>query len=525
MSTIVQPWETRDEPQTWSNVGVSALGAMPRSTYKAGKEMVQALLNPIDTGMAILNMMQGALHLALPDDLQAKFDPNGKTEETQEMARQVGEHFANKYGGEENIKHVLSNDPASVLMDVASVFTMGGGLAAKAGSLSKIPNLEKAGNQMSKAGTVIDPVLGSIQGVAKAGTYGTIAGRELFGKTSGVSGSTIDEVFDVSRTSSKEAPNLKRGDDGTKLTEAMRQKDFDLQPILQIVHRDLDVMKKQKQENYKKNKEQWGQDNALLDFKDIDAAMIRARNMVEFRGKSKNPKGSLALDDLQAIIDDWKNLDPATHHDVMGMDALKQTMWSVVEGVDMNNATASGVAKNIYHAVGDTIKKQAPGYAKAMKEYQDASEVIQDITKTLSLKKGANVDTAIRKLTSLLRDNVNTNYGQRVKLARMLEDVGGEAFMPQIAGSQMNSLMPRGIQGAITPSAAFGTGVAGAIEPLTAGAIMATSSPRILGETTNMAGYLMGKLDKLPKASYEGIEGLLEILYQSQAVQENKQNR
>ena len=35
----------------------------------------------------------------------------------------------------------------------------------------------------------------------------------------------------------------------------------------------------------------------------------------------------------------------------------------------------------------------------------------------------------------------------------------------------------------------------------------------------------MGKLDKLPVPSYEGINGLLQILYQTQAQMENKQNQ
>ena len=147
------------------------------------------------------------------------------------------------------------------------------------------------------------------------------------------------------------------------------------------------------------------------------------------------------------------------------------------------------------------------------------------LKKPCHLAKKANIDTAIRKLNSLMRDNVNTNYGQRVKLARQLEDVGGEKFIAQLAGQQFSSLMPRGIQGAVTPSAATGGALVGAIDPVSAGIAIAGSSPRIVGETANLTGYIMGKLDKLPTPSYEGIGGLLEILYQTQAQMENKQNQ
>ena len=182
------------------------------------------------------------------------------------------------------------------------------------------------------------------------------------------------------------------------------------------------------------------------------------------------------------------------------------------------------LAKNIYHATKDTIVQQAPGYAKAMKEYTQASELIMELEKTLSLGTKAQIDTAVRKLTSLMRDNVNTNYGQRMKLARQLEEMGGERFMAGLAGNQMQSLMPRSIQGAVLPTVASGAALSGGATLPSAAAMMAAGSPRIVGETANAIGYTMGKLDKLPKPSYQGIEGILEILYQVQEQQENKRN-
>lgn len=48
-----------------------------------------------------------------------------------------------------------------------------------------------------------------------------------------------------------------------------------------------------------------------------------------------------------------------------------------------------------------------------MKNYENASNLIREIEKTLSLNPKASIDTALRKLQSVMRDNVNTNYGKR----------------------------------------------------------------------------------------------------------------
>ena len=161
-----------------------------------------------------------------------------------------------------------------------------------------------------------------------------------------------------------------------------------------------------------------------------------------------------------------------------------------------------------------------------MKEYSDALDTIKEIKRTLSLDpKKSSVDTAIRKLQSIMRDNVNTNYGQRMKLARQLEDVGGEKFIAELAGQQFSSAMPRGINQAVLPAmAATAVATGGGSIPGAIGTL-AMGSPRIVGEGANLTGYIMGKLDKLPVPSYEGINGLLQILYQTQAQMENKQNQ
>jgi hypothetical protein len=122
-----------------------------------------------------------------------------------------------------------------------------------------------------------------------------------------------------------------------------------------------------------------------------------------------------------------------------------------------------------------------------MKAYQEASELTKEIERALSLGQKAAADTSMRKLQSLMRNNVNTNYGNRLDLAKQLEAAGGNEIMPAIAGQALNSFTPRGLQGV----AATGLGGFGIANPATLAALPLTS-PRLMGE----AAYGLGKVTR-----------------------------
>ena len=527
----LDPWEVEQEDMTWAQALVQGGQNLPSSTIKAGGEIVDAVMNPIETGHTLLKLMQGSFHLILPEEIQQRFDPEGKTEESQAMAQAVGQYFVDKYSSEDSIKHAVATDPASILMDIATVLSGGGAALTKTGQLTNLSKVSSVGNALQKTAKYTDPIVAPIALTGTAINKTGILAREVGGATSGTGGAAVANVVDESRAGAIEGTigtkgdRLGQGEQGQAVTQAMRG-GGDLTEVLNIAKRDVEVMKAKKADNYRADKELWGKDKTILDFKAIDEAIQRAEKIVTYQGNTViNQKGLAAVKEIQDIIVEFKGKDPRTHHTVEGFDKMKQKIWSVVEGVDPGNATASGIAKNMYHSVKKTIADQAPGYSRAMKEYGDAMELINEIEKTLSLGKKANIDTAIRKLNSIMRNNVSTNYTQRMKLAKQLEDVGGEKFIAQLAGQQFNSLMPRNIQGALLPTLATGAVYTGGGSIPGAAAMLATGSPRIVGETANMTGYIMGKLEKLPTPSYEGIGGLLEILYQSQATMENKQNQ
>ena len=122
-----------------------------------------------------------------------------------------------------------------------------------------------------------------------------------------------------------------------------------------------------------------------------------------------------------------------------------------------------------------------------MKEYSTTSELVREIEGALSLGQKSRADTAIRKLQSLMRKNVNTNFGQRVQLGKELSKYGEDIF-PALAGQSLSELTPMGLQRATSIPAAYGPFSAGG--PLAAGASLLTSSPRLMGEAAYGAGLL-----------------------------------
>jgi hypothetical protein len=113
-----------------------------------------------------------------------------------------------------------------------------------------------------------------------------------------------------------------------------------------------------------------------------------------------------------------------------------------------------------------------------MQEYSEASDTIKEIERALSLGQKASADTAMRKLQSLTRNNVNTNYGNRLDLAKTLEAGGGNEILPSISGQAMSSWTPRGLAGLGGPAT---LGIAAAMSNPYALAALPFQSPRTIG--------------------------------------------
>lgn len=225
-------------------------------------------------------------------------------------------------------------------------------------------------------------------------------------------------------------------------------------------------------------------DKSVLDFAGVDKALNGVVSTGSFKGVPIRQKAAETVDDIKGVVDQWRQLDPAEYHTPEGFDALKQAVGDIRDSTQFGTP-ARRAADQVYNAVKAEINQQAPSYAKVMKDYETASRSMKEIEKTLSLGDKASKDTAIRKLQSLMRNNAQSNYGNRLNLAGELEEKGGVALEPAIAGQAMNSWLPRGMTGAMTKASIIPT--AALATKALIGAPLA--SPRLMGE----AAYLLGR--------------------------------
>jgi hypothetical protein len=133
-----------------------------------------------------------------------------------------------------------------------------------------------------------------------------------------------------------------------------------------------------------------------------------------------------------------------------------------------------------------------------MADYENALNLEREIERSLSLGKGKAQETALKKLQSLTRNNVNTDYGFRQELANKLMNQGGVDLMPAISGQALNSWTPRGLVGqGLDVGAGLGAILTGGAHLPGVAATMATTSPRLMGETAYKAGQLASKMPQL----------------------------
>lgn len=483
------------KPLAWSDVPGQAVKNLLPSAGNFVGGIAQAIRHPLDTAGTVLDLGAGALRNALPDRLVSaidSIDPNPAAgKQASQVAGATGQFFKDRYGSAEGIKGTLATDPVGVASDLSTVLTGGATLAGKIPGLAsvagKVGAVGRAVNPVAAAGkaaSVAAPVLGEAT-AALIGGLGTHTGAE-----------SIKTAFSAGR---------RGGDTAKSLADNMRG-NVAMTDVLDDAKANIEAMGRAKSEAYRTNMAAVRSDTAVLSFDGIDKAVSDAFKTATFKGQVKNTKAAEIQQKIANEVEAWKALDPAEFHTPEGLDALKQKIGGIVEEVPFEQKTARLIGDKVYHAVKAEIVKQAPIYADTMKAYSEATDQIREIERALSLGNKASVDTAMRKLQSLTRNNVNTNYGNRLSLARELEQQGGRELMPALSGQALSSWTPRGLGGAV----AGGLGVGGYALGGMGAAIpaMAVQSPRLMGEAALGLGRVAGGMDRVTRPTMSLLDSI-----------------
>ena len=435
-----------------------------------------------------------ALTVGLPETVQTigklAGDAIGVTDG--ETLQALGEFYANRYGTEQGFKEAIAQNPFEVLLDASTV----------SGVLGKVGKLEAA----TKLSNALDPVALStrvakfpFQTAAGAGRLAREGATEALGVTTGAGGDALREAAKAGR----------EGGEGAKTFLENMRGGGNMEDVLGQARDAMANMRKDASEAYRTGMLDVTKDKSIVDFTPIYERLGKLRERAYLGDKVKNPSAAAVYEKAKAIVDEWNTSDPAVFHTPEGMDGLKQRIGDLSNDfATENNRRAASIASGVYDEVRKSINNQVPSYAKVMEGYETATKTMRDIENTLSLKPGAQVDTSLRKLQSIMRNNANTNYGRRVELGRTLEEAGAEGLFPSLAGQQLSAKTPRGL-GQVTA----GGSILGAIPTGGASLIaLPLASPRLVGEGAFKAGQAAGAAERAVTPFMQSMAGRTEPL-------------
>lgn len=350
---------------------------------------------------------------------------------------------------------------------------LGGGITGGMSALAINPSETGTG---ATVGAIASPAFKA------AGYVGSKVGQAIpagikagLGMTTGAGAESVGQAFRAGKTGNADFMANVRGE--VPVTD-----------VLDRAKQGLQAMSAAKAAEYRSGMLPIKGDKTVLSLGGIDQALTDAVSVTTFKGQVKNEAAAGAVAKMRAAVDEWKALDPQQFHTPEGLDALKQKLGGILESIPFEEKTARLAAGKVYSAAKSSIEQQAPTYAKVMKDYSEASQLVSEIERTLSLKRNASVDTAMRKLQSLMRNNVQTNYSGRTSLAKELEQKGGVDLMPSLAGQAMNSLTPRSLSGQMGGTAAA---LMSMQNPLMLAALP-LQSPRVVGTAAYGLGRAVG---------------------------------
>lgn len=480
------------QPLSWSDVPGQALQNAPSSALEFGKALVQPILHPIETAQNIDKLARGGvMHIpgvrAANDFAVQNLGFNDSfampgAEQQYELAGNVGQFFKDRYGSEEGLKRTLAQDPVGAAADVSTVLTGGGGLLARLpGTAARV-----TGKALTTAGKVTNPV-------TAIATPASLAGKGLLapslGVTTGAGGEAVREAFRAGE---------RGGQYGKSFRENMRGREAQ-EAVLDDAKAALGKMAQERSNEYNKGMAATKASKAVGDYQPIETAMQDVVDSLFHGPVTTTDKASLNLaKKVGQKLQEWQNNYP--NPTVYDLDRLKVAIDKLKPNWTKESGDQSRIIAAVRTAVRDEILKKDPGYKKTMKAYEESISGQQEIERALSLGKRSSKDIALRKVQSVMRNNVNTNYGSRKNQVKELEKYGAGLLMPKIAGQSLSALAPRGLSGLL--AGGLGTAAYMAADPTILGGLLATS-PRAVGEATHLLGRLKRRGRNAPLLLYQ----------------------
>ena len=458
------------------NIFLQSIQNIPASGKQLAKDIITPLLSPVQTAKDIKELGSSVINLIRPGE-----------QGNEELGRQVGQFFVDRYGSLDAIKKTFAEDPVAMLSDLSIIFTGGAMLAPKASATA---------NLLSKAAK-IDPVAGAV----------TAAGMPLRAipkvveMVGGVPADAQKIAFAAGQSSSlnplKSNAFVASMRGGTEVSE-----------IVEDANKAFEKLKTKKTSNYKSDMAKLSLNTKKMDlgfvFNKIDEikkSKLDSEGVIsEFSGANLD-----VLNAVENLVTEFnKKLDgrPPNAEQLNILKRQLNNLYPAQKGMGASQELISKVTSEI----GQEIEKVAPGFQKVNKNYLDAIALERELIEALSLGNTKNASTTLKKLQSVMRNNTTTNYGARLDSLNKLDDLTNlfeeSQIMQKLAGQELNPFRGRGFTG----GAQTGSFLSSFFNPM-ALLISAASTPRLVGEMAYLTGKTAGKVPTVPILQSSRITG------------------
>mgnify|MGYP001214166691 CR=1 FL=1 len=408
----------------------------------------------------------------------------------EQLARDVGEYFANRYGGFENVAQTLRDDPIGFLADASIILTGGASLSAR------IPTqiATATANSMNKIAKAIDPVNPLINVTGKGLQLTGSVAKEILGATAGTGSKALTIAYVTGKSGNKSQVQ--------DFTSHMRTSGGKTNETFDTAVNLVDDLEKNAKNTYIKGKDGLNLATKKIDFQQIDDILTAFRESKTVDGILDMSDDAIAkLNRIEKIVEEFRNT-PSLHN-AKGYDMMKRKIDKFYPK-DLKVGDDAMVVADIRKSINDVIIKNVPEYKTVMQAYEDAMQVRQSIQNNLSLGKvKVNEQTVLNKLNQTIKNNSASQFGNKYKILETVDTAGDLERM--IAGDAFSTFMPRGLQNTFGVGTSGGLGLGTTIATgstplglLVGGTSMASQSPRIVGELAYGTGKAMKQLEKIP---------------------------
>tara|TARA_R110002110_G_scaffold100170_1_gene255472 strand:+ start:1009 stop:2679 length:1671 start_codon:yes stop_codon:yes gene_type:complete len=478
------------------NTFLQAINNVPSSSYQLINDIITPILSPIQTAKDLKALGSSVINLIRPEE-----------QGNEQLAREVGNFFKERYGGIDNIKETFATDPMGMLSDVSIILTGGATLAPKASATA---------NVLTKASKLTSPIE-NLAGKA-IGTTASLTGegvKQISGVLTGTGAGALDTAIQTGK-------NYKTGLFANKV-QKQKQKDFidaikgdisaekittDLEKAVKDIKTSKNIDYQNSLKKLKLHEKKINPDtiinkiNAYLDQQSTKITLADGKTTMATGYNRFSNKTNRLVNTIKKELDIIKN-NPNLHT----AEVFHNLKFKID---DMYSKDASGGFAKTNIEIADLIDNQlgelSNGYKSMNKAYSTAKKLEKKLITELGLgnKKGAT--KIMNQLLSVMKDQNLTNYGTRLETLKTLDNITESNIFEKLAGTTLSNVVPSGLVGRSAMGASVAIPIAeslmtGGNLPITGTGIIpaiSLTSPQITGRVGNMLGRTTGVTKNIP---------------------------